>query len=138
MITRWLALPRLGTQGGQPGSGIQRARRLSARSQARCFSIALPDCFHQHQRCPHRPGRRTPTEPARMEDLGRQVMDVRDQAAQAIDFMLADLRQKWAELSGGPSMTEGLRRFIAAVDWSVSELLGGAGCCCGNRHQGTL
>lgn len=73
-----------------------------------------------------------------MEDLGRQVMDVRDQAAQAIDVMLADLRQKWAELSGGPSMTEGLRRFIAAVDWSVSELLGGAGCCCGNRRQATL
>lgn len=54
-----------------------------------------------------------------MEDLGRQVMDARDQAAQAIDMMLADLRQKWQELSGGPTMTEGLRRFIAAVDWSV-------------------
>ncbi|PRW60822.1 Transmembrane 18 [Chlorella sorokiniana] len=53
-----------------------------------------------------------------MEDLGRQVTDVRDQAVQAIDMLLADLRQKWAELSGGPSMTEGLRRFIAAVDWS--------------------
>ena len=62
-----------------------------------------------------------------MDDLGRQVRDAHGQAAQAIDMMLADLRQKWRELSGGPSMTEGLRRFVAAVDWSVSRW---EGCWC--------
>lgn len=49
-----------------------------------------------------------------------QVGDVRDQLAGAIDFVMADLRQKWKELSGGPSVTEGIKQFVAAVDWSVS------------------
>lgn len=55
-----------------------------------------------------------------MEDVLQQVGDVREQLAGAIDVVLADLRQKWKELSGGPSVTEGIRQFIAAVDWSVS------------------
>ena len=60
---------------------------------------------------------------AAMESLQQQVADVREQAAEAIDFILADLRQKWKELSGGPSVTEGVRQFIAAVDWNVSDRL---------------
>lgn len=54
-----------------------------------------------------------------MEGLQAQVGEARDALAGALDYVLADVRQKWAEISGGPSVTDGLRQFVAAVDWSV-------------------
>lgn len=63
-----------------------------------------------------------------MEDVLQQVGDVREQLAGAIDYVMADLRQKWKEMSGGPSVTEGIKQFAAAVDWSVRGATGrGAG-----------
>ena len=56
-----------------------------------------------------------------MEALQQQLGDAREQLAGALEFVMADMRQKWAEMRGGPSVTEGLRAFVAAVDWSVSE-----------------
>lgn len=55
-----------------------------------------------------------------MEEVQRQLSDVRDQLGGALEFVMDDLRQKWRELSGGPSVSEGLKQFFHAVDWSVS------------------
>ncbi|PSC68459.1 Transmembrane 18 isoform B [Micractinium conductrix] len=59
-----------------------------------------------------------------MEGVSQQVGEVREQLAGAMDVVLDDLRQKWRELSGGPSVTEGLKRFVAAVDWSERWIQG--------------
>ncbi|KAL4447541.1 hypothetical protein ABPG75_004760 [Micractinium tetrahymenae] len=59
-----------------------------------------------------------------MEDVLQQVGDVREQVAGAIDVVLADLQQKWKELSGGPSVTQGIKQFVAAVDWSERWIQG--------------
>lgn len=59
-----------------------------------------------------------------MEGLQAQVGEARDALAGALDYVLADVRQKWGEISGGPSVTDGLRAFVAAVDWSVSRRAG--------------
>ena len=69
---------------------------------------------------PCRPLRRRRSQASAMEGVQQQVGEVREQLAGAIDVVLADMRQKWRELSGGPGVTEGLQRFVAAVDWSVS------------------
>lgn len=57
-----------------------------------------------------------------MDSLQQQLGDARQQLSGALDVVLSDLRQKFKELNGGPSVTEGLQRFVAAVDWSVSGL----------------
>lgn len=59
-----------------------------------------------------------------MEGVAQQVGDVREQVAGAIDVVLEDLRQKWKELSGGPSVTDGVKQFVAAVDWSERWIQG--------------
>lgn len=75
-----------------------------------------------------------------MEGVQQQLGEAREQVAGAIDFMLDDLRQKWKELSGGPSVTEGLRGFVAAVDWSVRAIRRGWvawQCCIGSAGART-
>ena len=44
---------------------------------------------------------------------------LQQQLGAAADFVMDDIRQKWKEISGGPSMTDGLKAFAAAVDWRV-------------------
>lgn len=57
-----------------------------------------------------------------MDAVQQQLGDVRDQLGGALEFMMDDLRQKWREISGGPSVTDGILQFVHAVDWSVSSL----------------
>ncbi|EFN59942.1 hypothetical protein CHLNCDRAFT_133015 [Chlorella variabilis] len=59
-----------------------------------------------------------------MEEVQRQLSDVRDQLGGALEFVMDDLRQKWRELSGGPSVSEGLKQFFHAVDWSERWIQG--------------
>ena len=43
--------------------------------------------------------------------------------AEAVDGILAEIRQKWREAEGQPGMLDSLRSFAAAVDWTVSPRL---------------
>ncbi|KAL4856800.1 Nudix hydrolase 1 [Chlorella vulgaris] len=59
-----------------------------------------------------------------MDSLQQQLSDVRDQLGGALEFAMDDVRQKWKEMSGGPSVTEGLSQFVHAVDWSERWIQG--------------
>ena len=48
-----------------------------------------------------------------------------EQVVSAHQEVIADIREKWTELNGGPSMIEGMKAFAAAVDWTVR----GKGLC---------
>lgn len=61
-------------------------------------------------------------------DLQNWDLDaVRTQLGEAAEFVMTDLRQKWRELSGGPSIKEALLQFVHAVDWTVSLAHDGSG-----------
>lgn len=116
LITRWLQQVQFLHRAGQPGAGFQCGGALITRSLFLLAQLIGSIAGYPPEPPPAPP----PPLPNRTWRRMDQVWDAHGQAAQAIDMMLADLRQKWRELSGGPSMTEGLRRFVAAVDWSVS------------------
>jgi hypothetical protein len=44
---------------------------------------------------------------------------LKDQLADAAEFVLSDIREKWKTANGGPSMIEAFKAFAAAVDWTV-------------------
>jgi hypothetical protein len=44
-----------------------------------------------------------------------------DQVAEAHAEVINDIKGKFKQLSGGPSVFEGITAFYAAVDWSVSS-----------------
>lgn len=43
-----------------------------------------------------------------------------DQVAAAHAEVINDIKSKFAQLNGGPSVIEGVKAFCAAVDWNVS------------------
>jgi len=43
-----------------------------------------------------------------------------EQVAEAHAEVINDIKDKFKQLSGGPSVFEGLKAFCAAVNWSVS------------------
>lgn len=47
-------------------------------------------------------------------------VDWGEQLAEASAFVLDDIKQKWKQMNGGPSVLDSLKEFAAAVDWSVS------------------
>ena len=55
-----------------------------------------------------------------MEGLTKHLEEVRQQAAGVIDLVLADMRQKWADINSGPSAVEVVKGFVRSVDWAVS------------------
>ncbi len=44
-----------------------------------------------------------------------------EQVAEAHAEVINDIKDKFKQLSGGPSVFEGIKAFCAAVDWSVSR-----------------
>lgn len=44
-----------------------------------------------------------------------------EQVAAAHQEVIDDIKSKWREISGGPSLIESVQAFAAAVDWTVSR-----------------
>ncbi len=47
--------------------------------------------------------------------------DWQHQLAEAHQMVIGDIKQRWREISGGPSIIESFNAFVAAVDWKVQS-----------------
>lgn len=67
-----------------------------------------------------------------------RLQTLQDDLGGVLDFVINDLKSKWKEMSGGPSVFDSLKAFIAAVDWKVRPGGLGAGGCQLQAHPPCL